>query len=248
MRLIAHRGMNRRALENTLPAFRLAYDHADGIELDVQLARCGTPVCFHDDDLVAVFGVAGTIEDYSAEELAALEPEPSADFSSPYEGWTPTGDERIPTLADVLADVPDGFFVNIEIKAPKMRLRSPAPAVAEVVREIPGRYLVSSFNPVELARFAKEGTDVPLALLFTPDSNLFLRRAWPASALKLVGMEALHPNWKLVSVDLVERAHARGWEVNVWTVNDPERAAWMARDGVDAIITDVPDVLRASAG
>lgn len=248
MRFIAHRGMNRRALENTLPAFRLAVEHADGIELDVQLARCGTPVCFHDDDLKAVYGIDGFIEEFTAAELGDLTPTPAPGFDVPFQGWEPSEQERIPTLDAVLQMVPAGYFVNIEIKAPSMRLRTSAPAVAQVVRENPGDYLVSSFNPVELARFARESTGVPLALLYTPDSNMVLRNGWPASVLGLAGLAALHPNWKLVSRDLVERAHQRGWHVNVWTVNDPAQASWLTQHGVDALISDQPDVLRDSAG
>lgn len=242
MRRIAHRGMNRQALENTMPAFELAFGASDGIELDVQLARCGAPVVFHDDSLHRIFGKPGAIEDYSAEELAKFEPRVSDEYRGPYEGWKPTADERIPLLTDVLAAVPDGFFVNVEIKAPKVRRRTPTAAVADVLSEITGNYLVSSFNPIELGRFSRLN-DTPTAFLYEPQSNLVLRNGWPAAVLGLGGLAALHPNWKLVSADLVERAHARGWKVNVWTVNDPQIGAWLQRLGVDALISDTPDRL-----
>lgn len=247
MEVIAHRGMNRRALENTLPAFEAAFTEADGIELDVQLARCGTPVVFHDDFLDRIFGKPGGIGDYSADELATLVPCVSERYAGPFEGWQPTGEERIPRLNDVLARVPDGFLVNVEIKAPKVRMRTPTAAVAQVLEEIPGNYLVSSFNPIELGRFSRLH-DAPLAFLYEPDSNLVLRNGWPAAVLGLAGLAALHPNWKLVSADLVERAHRRGWKVNVWTVNEPRRVQCLGDLGVDAVISDVPDVVLDAAG
>ena len=246
MRLIAHRGMNRRALENTIPALRLAPDFADGVELDVQIARCGTPVVFHDDTLAKIFGVAGRCEDYTAEELAALEPNPAPEYAVPFSGWEPSSEERIPRLGDVLDLFDHDFLVNVEIKAPELRWRTPTTAVAQVLSERKGNFLVSSFNPVELARFRRLNRQVPVALLYEPGSSLPLRQGWPAPVLGLGGLVAIHPNWKLVSVDLVERAHARGWAVNVWTVNDPERAATLERDGVDAVISDSPDRLRES--
>lgn len=242
---IAHRGMNRQALENTMPAFEAAFTQADGMELDVQLARCGTAVVFHDDQLERIFGRPGVVEDYSAEELAAFEPRTSERYAGPFEGWAPTADERIPRLDDVLRQVPDGFLVNVEIKAPKLRVRTPTAAVAQILDELPGNYLVSSFNPIELGRFARLNS-TPLAFLYEPDSNVVLRNGWPAPVLGLAGLAALHPNWKLVSPDLVERAHARNWKVNVWTVNDPARVSHMLDMGVDAVITDVADLISVS--
>jgi glycerophosphoryl diester phosphodiesterase len=235
--------MNRRALENTLPALAMARDFADGVELDVQLARCGTPVVFHDDALEQIFGVPGVIGDYTAAELAELEPSPSSDFSIPYSDWKPSPEERIPTLAQALDLFDDDFLVNVEIKAPTVRLETATASVAQMLDERSGNYLVSSFNPIELARFARLNRRVPIALLFGPDSNYVLRQGWSAPVLGVAGLVAIHPNWKLVSPDLIERAHGRGWRVHVWTVNDAERAAWLRREGVDAIISDVPDVL-----
>lgn len=225
-----------------MPAFEAAFAVAEGMELDVQLARCGTPVVFHDDTLQRIFGLAGAIEDYSADELAAMVPRVSDGYRGPYQGWEPSAGERIPRLDDVLRAVPDGFFVNVEIKAPRVRVRTPTAAVAQVLDEVPGNYLVSSFNPVELGRFAHLNS-TPIAFLYEPGSNVVLRNGWPSALLGLAGLAAIHPNWKLVSADLVERAHARGWKVNVWTVNDPELARWLSSVGVDALITDVADEL-----
>ena len=244
MKYVAHRGMNRVALENTRPAFEAAFASADGIELDVQLARCGTPVVFHDDSLDRIFGRPGSVEDFSADELATFAPRSSDRYRGPHEGWVASAEERIPRLADVLRAVPDGFFVNIEIKAPRVRVRTPTAAAAQVIEEVPGEYLVSSFNPIELGRFSRLNS-TPIALLYEPQSNLVLRNGWPAAVLGLAGLAALHPNWKLVSADLIERAHARGWKVNVWTVNDPDRGRWLADLGVDALISDVPDVIQS---
>ena len=76
MRYIAHRGRNRRALENTIPALLFAIEHEGihGLEFDVQLAKCGTPMLFHDDDLTGLFGRPGEVKDYTAFELQSFEP------------------------------------------------------------------------------------------------------------------------------------------------------------------------------
>ncbi len=59
-------------------------------------------------------------------------------------------------------------------------------------------------------------------------------------------MMAIHPHDVLVDRSFVEQAHAAGLAVNVWTVDDPERIVALAEVGVDAIITNVPDVAVAA--
>src|SRR5688500_15634289 len=72
-RIWARRGASALAPENTLAAFDLARTGgADGIELDVRLARDGTVVVFHDRDLMRLCGRDGCIEDLSASDRAAL--------------------------------------------------------------------------------------------------------------------------------------------------------------------------------
>jgi glycerophosphoryl diester phosphodiesterase len=59
------------------------------------------------------------------------------------------------------------------------------------------------------------------------------------------GHAALNPWDHFVTADLVAQAHDAGLEVNVWTVDDPARWDELVAFGVDGIITNVPDLLRA---
>ena len=52
------------------------------------------------------------------------------------------------------------------------------------------------------------------------------------------GWRAVHPFVSSVTPDLVERAHAAGLAVNVWTVNAPADLRAMVALGVDTVITD----------
>ena len=45
---------------------------------------------------------------------------------------------------------------------------------------------------------------------------------------------------------LVTAARQQGLAVNVWTVDDPARMTELIALGVDGIITNVPDIARAS--
>jgi glycerophosphoryl diester phosphodiesterase len=49
----------------------------------------------------------------------------------------------------------------------------------------------------------------------------------------------------MVDKRLIEESHKRGLEVHVWTVNGPERMKYLIDLGVDGIMTDYPDVLKA---
>jgi glycerophosphoryl diester phosphodiesterase len=49
-----------------------------------------------------------------------------------------------------------------------------------------------------------------------------------------------------VNDDFVVRAHAVGLQVNAGTCDEPDRIRWLADRGVDAVITNVPDVAKAA--
>lgn len=59
------------------------------------------------------------------------------------------------------------------------------------------------------------------------------------------GANIWSPFWRDVNARSIAQAHALGLKVSVWTVNDPRDMQSMLRLGVDSIITDYPDRLRA---
>jgi glycerophosphoryl diester phosphodiesterase len=59
----------------------------------------------------------------------------------------------------------------------------------------------------------------------------------------------LHPDRRAVFAELatgIGAAHDNGVRVNVWTVDKPEDIRALARAGVDAVVTNVPDVALAA--
>ena len=68
------------------------------------------------------------------------------------------------------------------------------------------------------------------------------------SAVVERGHAALHPHHAFVNPELVDAAHAAGIAVSTWTADEPERVVWLAETGVDAVITNVPDVALAALG
>lgn len=232
--VIGHRGASARATENTLEAFRRAWDDgADGVELDVMLCASGEPVVFHDDDLRRL---AGRPERIATMPYRALRELPLA------------GGGTIPLLDQVFDACGPQLLVNVELKVNEVDPRGTAAlvdAVAAVVRRlgVGARVLVSSFNPWAVWTWSRRVPEVPAALLFERDSILPLRRAWLAPVIRPF---ALHPELVLCTPERVAAWKRRGYLVSVWTVDDPAALAACRAMGVDAVITNDPARSRAA--
>ncbi|HEX9103648.1 MAG TPA: glycerophosphodiester phosphodiesterase [Polyangia bacterium] len=228
--VIAHRGASADAVENTLAAFRRArQDGADGVELDVMRCATGEVVVFHDDDLERLAKRPGLVR---ATPFGALR---EIDLG---------GGERIPLLDEVLEEL-GPLLVNVELKS-QSRLRDDglASSVAGILRRhaARARTLVSSFDPLLLARFRLRAPDLATGLLFAHDQSLPLRRALAAPLLRPT---ALHPEAALVDAERVRAWHARGYALNVWTVDEAAELRLLAALGVDGVITNRPKYARS---
>ena len=107
---IAHRGASGRAPENTRAAFAAALDlGVDMIEIDCQLAADGELVVIHDEVLDRTTNGSGPVAASAWPVLAALD-------AGAWRGGE-FGGERIPRLADVLAQLAGRAALNVEIKS-----------------------------------------------------------------------------------------------------------------------------------
>ena len=231
-----HRGASWEAPENTLAAFALAAEQgADGVELDVQLCATGEAVVLHDESLGRTTGFAGLVTETPWAVVRTLDAGSRKDPR--FRG------ERVPLLAEVLASVP--LLLNLELKCDRADDRGLTAEVVRIVRASGAseRVLLSSFNPLCLARARGLGPRLPRALLFESEQAWPLRSALAAPAL---GARALHPERVLATPERVRRWRRRGYSVACWTVDDPGEASRLWRSGVSGLITNRPDVLRAA--
>jgi glycerophosphoryl diester phosphodiesterase len=215
--LIAHRGASADATENTLAAFTLAKQQgADAVECDVRLTRDGTPVVFHDADLVRLAARTERIDLLNAAEVAALR----------------VGDgEPIPTLAEALDWSRDGLPLVIELKA-GADPTTLAERVATVVRSIPAAQIacVSSFSPLILSAIATRLPGVPRALISDQPTNA-------EATAGAIGVQALH-------LAVGRWLGAPPFEPTlVWTVDDPAVASRLLGEGARGIFTNRPHLL-----
>jgi glycerophosphoryl diester phosphodiesterase len=225
--VIAHRGASGTCPENTLAAFRRAEAlGADMIELDVQLARDGNVVVIHDWTLDRTTDGAGPVGARSLAELRALDA--GAWFASEFRG------ERVPTLAEVLAEV--RLAVNVELKPlGDDGLEAAALAVVEMAGAL-GRVVFSSFDVAALERLRARSRAAALAVLWETNSM-----AEAIRHMERVDARALHLRKDAATPNALEAAARRAVPVRVWTVNEPDDFTRLARARVEGIFTDFPE-------
>jgi glycerophosphoryl diester phosphodiesterase len=101
---------------------------------------------------------------------------------------------------------------------------------------------VSSFDPLLLGRVRRRAPAIATGLLFAREQARPYREAWPA---RLLRPAALHPEAALCDARAIGRWHARGFAVNVWTVDDPRELRLLAALGADGLITNRPKIARS---
>lgn len=228
----AHRGASGYAPENTLPAFQKAIEMgADGIELDVQLTRDQQVVVIHDETIDRVSDGSGKVADYKLEQLRQFN----------YNKTHPEYEHAdIPTLEEVLELIkPTKLIINIELKTGVNFYEGIERKTLELVKqyEMEDRIIYSSFNHYSVMKI-KELCPTAKTGLLDMDGIYHI-----AEYAKNMGVNALHP-WicNTQYQNFVKEAKEHGLKVHVWTVNTEDDMRRMIDMGVDAMITNYPDV------
>ncbi|WP_257993566.1 glycerophosphodiester phosphodiesterase [Cupriavidus pauculus] len=232
-RHIAHRGAGKLAPENTLAAFRHGASFGYRMfEFDVKLSGDGKPVLMHDATLDRTTSGHGRVDALTLGEIAALD---AGSWHSPAFAGEP-----VPTLAAIARYTQaNGYLVNIEIKpVPGDEYRTGAAVALDALSLWKGAAvppLLSSFSEValEAARLAASG--LPRALLLDKLPADWLDR------LRRLDCVALDSNHRELDADVIAAAHAAGFKVLCYTVNDPSRAQDLLSWGLDGLITDAVD-------
>jgi glycerophosphoryl diester phosphodiesterase len=233
--ILAHRGASHAAPENTMAAFRLAAEMgADGLELDVQLSKDGEAVVFHGSRVNETTDGSGRVVDLTLAELQELDA--GGWFAPDFAG------EGIPNLAQVLHELGPRLRLNIELKTGTLFSDGLEAEVVRLVEDsnLVHQVIISSFNPLALWRVRRLNRFIPTGLLYAPDQPRYLRDRWLGP---LVRPNALHPRWDMLDQESVAAAQRQGLKVIPWTCNDADTVLRLAGWGVDAIITDRPDLL-----
>jgi glycerophosphoryl diester phosphodiesterase len=216
---IAHRGDPMGARENTPAAFSSAAAlGADWVELDLRLTGDGEVVVLHDQSLQRLWGRDVSVGDIDLAEVQRLG----------------RGDERIPTLAEVLAASPLPLMIDFtrrEVVAGALDAVRAADALE--------RSLFVTGNVEALRQLRHRCRDARIGLTWVEGTEP------PVGLLDELAAEYWNPMFGLVTPAGVESAHEMGKKVSTWTVDRHDDMERVMQSHVDAVVSNrIGDLLR----
>ena len=233
--VIGHRGAASQCPENTLSSFSAALEQGcAGIELDVQQSADGKLWVFHDWSLERCTNGVGLLCEQTTAQLRSLN--------------VGQGFEKIPTLEQVLDLTakwePQPKWINIEVKElPGKKQTTIETLAAEIQRRSAAQQqsiVVSSFRHELLAQLHQILPEIKIGLLLGHS---------PENLAQYVGglsfpVYSLHPCVDFLEAGQVHWAKSQNIQIFPWTVNEKYQIALCLRFGVDALISDYPDILQ----
>ena len=247
--IIAHRGASGEAPENTMVAFKLAWElGADGIEGDFHLTRDGHIVAIHDKDTNKVTKGRNklNVRKSSLKELQVL------DVGS----WKNEtySQARIPTLEDVIDSLPEGKKFFIEIKCGTEIMKPLIKVIDLKVKERPilkTNISFISFDKDVIKSCRTQWPDIEANYLesykkikgiskWAPNENEVFRLL-KLSLASGIGTQA---NKEVLNSKFIKRLRLNQLSFHCWTINDIETARYFRDLGVDSITTDFPKRIR----
>jgi glycerophosphoryl diester phosphodiesterase len=248
--IFAHRGGSALGPENTLAAFDLGMAAgADGLELDVHLSADGVAVVHHDRTLDRTTSASGPVASRTAAELAQVDAGcrfVNAEGVRRFDVRDSLGPEltRIPTLRDVLRRYA-GVRIIAEMKVDSIEMGR---AVADEVRAASAtdRVCAAGFGLRSLSA-ARRALPEMATSASQSEVRLALYRSWARWPVKQVSYDVyqvpeLAGRLRVVTPRFIRHAHASGFKVQVWTIDEGDDMKRLLAWGADALITNRPDL------
>lgn len=230
VKIIAHRGSSRRAPENTVSSILCSVeDKADYAELDVQQTKDGVVVLMHDKNLKRVSKLNKNVEETNYKNIEELSV--YGNNSKKFK------DEKIPKLDEVVKKTKGKIKLDIEIKSYGNDVNLPE-KVVKIIEDnnVVDSSMVCSFDYRVLQKVKKLNPKIQIGYITCSNSDDIFK-------LKDVDFYSVH-NAK-VDKELINKVHRRNKKIHVWTVDNVKDMNKFVKMGVDGIITDYPEKLRA---
>jgi glycerophosphoryl diester phosphodiesterase len=245
---------------------------ADWFELDCTLTKDNEVVVIHDDTLArTTSGVPGEVQDFTLAELKRYDVGSWFDSKFASERFPSLGesldlakgkigvyievknsDDDSNLTRGILADFNDAPRLFPEhrdeilkrIESSGSRNLALTRRVIALVRaqKMEKQIVIQSFSPIVCAVALIEAPDLRTELLASSSERDPLQWNRYLQWLRLLSPHGFNANNKDLTETLIHDLHAQGKTVAVWTVNDPAEMVRLTRWGVDALITDKPDV------
>lgn len=243
--IIGHRGASHDAPENTLAAFRLAFQqNADGIEGDFYLSQDRQIICIHDKDTERTSGRKLINARSTAQKLRTL------DVGS----WKHPefADQRIPLFDEVFKVVPAGKRFVVELKT--------GPEIVPVLKEQLDRLdhssidiLIIAFNRDTVRECKRLMPNLKAHWLTSFDESILGQWSPSVAEIAKVVRECdadgvgFNGNAKHIDASWIQRLKGHGIDdFHVWTIDDPVRAKQFAQWGASGLTTNRPAMIRES--
>ena len=231
---------------------------ADGLEFDVHLSRDGIPVVHHDATLERTTNGRGALSALTADELARLDA--GYHFEGPSPGGSPPASAGqaalypfrglaggVPRLDEVLRRYPSATcIIELKVNTPELARRT-----IDVVKAAGAidRVSLGSFG-LRVLRAARAYAPGILTGAAREETRLALYRSWIRWPVRRPAYDVFQvPEFagatRVVSPRFVKYAHDAGVAVQTWTINDEADMRRLLSWGVDALISDRPDLAVA---
>jgi glycerophosphoryl diester phosphodiesterase len=209
-------------------AWALGYRY---LETDVHRTIDGVLVAFHDADLRRTCGIERTIAEMTSSEVADARVRHIDGTTYP-----------IPLMTELLDRFPQARF-NIDAKADES-----IEPLAELVRQrgLIDRVCLASFQLRRLRRLRSLLGANLLTNMSPPEiAPLLALGRTPGRSPRVAQVPIRMGRVTVVTERFIAAAHRQGIDVHVWTINERSEIERLLDLGVDGIMTDDTDVLRA---
>ena len=236
--IIAHRGASGYKPEMTIPAYELALkQNVDGFETDVRLTKDLKLVGIHDRKTGRVSNRDFVVSKSTLNELQEL------DFSRQ------DNKAKVMTIREFLTlamDSGKSLTLTIETKHVTKHHWLLEHKLNELLTEFKlnadqhdrVKIVLMSFNPLAVLRFSKLNPLIPRVQL--KEKNYPFLHLYPNPG----NLEIVGPGIELLTKNpsLIKKFKDKGKKIFVWTVNSPQDMRFCLERGIDAIITNYPDI------
>jgi len=235
-KIVAHRGAPFDAPENTVASAKIAWaQNADAVEADIHLTKDGEIIVAHDPTTKGIGGRDIRLADLTLAELRSI------DVGS-RRGRQFAG-EKMPTLDELIATVPTGKKLFVEIKTGPEILPSLGESLARS-RATEDSVVLISFNFEALRQAHERWPQYKTLWLvgYGGESPPIEKIIEQARAADFDGLD-LNANWPLDASD-VQQIKTAGLQLHVWTVDSSVLASHWIGMGADSITTNIPGLLK----
>ncbi|MDC0072496.1 glycerophosphodiester phosphodiesterase family protein [Gammaproteobacteria bacterium] len=235
VKIIGHRGASDDAPENTISSIKEAFvQGADGVEVDVRLTKDERVVCIHDKNTVRTTGLSLEVKNTNYRELKNLD-------AGSWKGaaWK---DELIPSLEEVLKEVPLDKEIFIEIKT-SLEIIDPLISLVLSSKIMQKNITMISFNAEVIKEIKLRLPEVTCNLLtaFDPSYN---EKDLPQLLKKIDADGVGVQNHAKLTKNFIDKIKNINKDVHVWTVNEGEKAKKYSLLGLSSITTNKPRYIK----